>query len=869
MSAGRSIHALVSAWAQATPDAVAIAAPGRAPLTYGRLLRQIEETARALNEMGLGRTTRVAVVLPNGPEAAVSFLAVAASAPCAPLNPAHRAREFDSQLTELGVSALVAHAGEDSPAIAAAWKRGIPVIRLTPEQESEAGVFTLDGARLGPAAASGFATDGDLALTLSTSGTTATAKVVPLTQANICASAHNVGRALALSAADRCLNVMPLFHVHGLIGALLSSIAAGGTVVCAPGYQASRFLEWLEQSGATWYTAVPTIHQAIVASAARDHERFTRTKLRLIRSCSAPLPLRVALELEATFRIPVIQAYGMTEAAHQIASNPLPPRDRKLGSVGVPFGVDVTVLNSAGESLPPGEPGEIAIRGASVTRGYEGGVEADWLRTGDEGFIDRDGYIFLTGRLKEMINRAGSKISPAEVDEVLLDHPAVAQAVTFAMPHATLGEDVAAAVVLRKDATATPAKIRRFAARFLADFKVPKRVTIVDEIPKGPTGKLQRIGMAERVALAGQESAAPSRPAEPAAPRTPLQKTLAAIWCELLKLDNVDVDADFFDLGGDSLLATELFFRVAATCGVQPSLTRFFEVPTIAAQAQAILESERGPAFPCLVPIQASGHRPPFFCVPAGAEFSYLLNLGRHLAPEQPFYALCPAHMAEAQSEYAPEQAVEEYIREIRAVQPEGPYFVGGWCAGAVVALQLAQALLNLDQDVALLAIIAPSYGHTLGSYWRTMSSLPAGEGLGRILQTLWALGKGLGRATLQQFVSEPVKAPRSIPMSVSEVSQTVHEINHDAMTQVRASYPGRVTLFVAEDANPGSPPAEAATAKFAKLVAGSVDTHVIGCDRDSLFHEPHISELAQQLSQCLDETMAIRPSIADERLSA
>src|SRR2546427_6075014 len=389
---------------------------------------------------------------------ALSFLAVSACATSDPLTPAYRVREFDALLSRLRASALIVQAGLDSPAISVARRYGIPVIELTPRSEGEAGAFTLEGRPCSPPARSVCASEDDIALVLSTSGTTARPKIVPLTHANVCLSAHNVARALALSPDDRCLNVMPLFHIPGLIGAVLSSLATGGSVICGPGFHAPRILGWLDEYRPTWYTAVPTIHQTVLERAAANREVLSRCRLRLVRSCSAPLPARIMAELEDAFQAPVIEAYGMTEAAHQITSNLLPPRRRKPGSVGVPLGVQLAVVNQVGESLPPGEMGEVVIRGPSVTAGYEDDAEANhnahvagWLRTGDQGYLDRDGYLFLTSRLKEMINRAGAKIAPAEVDDVLLDHPAVAGAVTFAIPHPSLGEEVAAAVVLRRD----------------------------------------------------------------------------------------------------------------------------------------------------------------------------------------------------------------------------------------------------------------------------------------------------------------------------------------------------------------------------------------------------------------------------------
>ncbi|TPN44803.1 AMP-binding protein [Mesorhizobium sp. B1-1-9] len=492
--------------AAGTDDAPAILAPDRATLTHGGLRSLIKATAERLHALGIGRGDRVAIVLPNGPEMATAFVAVAATASTAPLNPAYRPDELDFYLTDIGAKAILVAENEAGPAVAVAERLGIGVLRLV--VSPAAGIFTIEGAAIGPQATPDMAGDGDIALLLHTSGTTSRPKLVPLSHANIAASAAHIGATLGLTADDRCLNIMPLFHIHGLIAAVLSSLASGGSIYCTPGFNALRFFQWLGEARPSWYTAVPTMHQAILARAARNTEALAGARLRFIRSSSASLPARVMAELEATFGCPVIESYGMTEAAHQMASNRLPPGLRKPGSVGAGAGPEVAVMAPDGRLLKAGETGEIVIRGPNVTAGYEKNPEANatafahgWFHTGDQGVLDEDSYLRVTGRLKEIINRGGEKISPLEVDDVLMDHPAVAQVVTFAMPHDKLGEEVAAAVVLREGMGATENDIRTYAATRLADFKVPRKVVILDEIPKGATGKLQRIGLAAKLGL--------------------------------------------------------------------------------------------------------------------------------------------------------------------------------------------------------------------------------------------------------------------------------------------------------------------------------------------------------------------------------
>jgi len=492
--------------AKGADTAPAIGAPGRPWLTHGGLRALATRTVASLNAMGIGRNDRVGIVMPNGPEMASVFATVACGATTAPLNPAYKEDEFDFYLSDLNAKALIVQKGWDTPARAVAAKRGIAIVELVPGEA--AGDFTLESSLTGTPAHPGLADAEDVALVLHTSGTTSRPKIVPLRHINITASAYHIGEALQHSPDDVCLNIMPLFHIHGLIAAVLSSLAAGAAVSCTPGFNAFKFFSQFDEVRPTWFTAVPTMHQALLGLAARNKEVIANGRLRLIRSSSASLPPQVMTELEDVFHVPVIESYGMTEAAHQMAANPLPPRQHFPGSVGIASGPDVAIMSEEGVLLPTGELGEIVIRGRNVTAGYENNPDANakaftdgWFRTGDEGYLDAEGYLRLTGRLKEIINRGGEKVSPLEVDNVLMDHPDVVQVLTFAMPHPKLGEEVAAAVVLREGAEPNEHSIRDFASTKLAAFKVPRKIVFLPEIPKGATGKLMRIGLAAKLGV--------------------------------------------------------------------------------------------------------------------------------------------------------------------------------------------------------------------------------------------------------------------------------------------------------------------------------------------------------------------------------
>ena len=493
-------------------DLKALGAPDRQWSTYGDLKKLTAYVSSRLRSYGISVADRVAIVLPNGPEMASAFITMAQSCTTAPLNPNYREEEYLFYLKDLNAKALVVLQDYNGPALAAANHLNISVIKVSVNPEHLAGEFELLGEIHNSVISQRLPTPQDVALILHTSGTTSKPKIVPLLHSNIVSSAKNIKSSLSLSEDDLCMNIMPLFHIHGLIAALSASIAAGGSVWCSPGFDALKFFRWLDDASPSWFTAVPTMHQAILARSKRNKDIIEKNKLRFLRSSSASLPSQVMKELERVFSAPIIEGYGMTEATHQMASNPLPPLVQKPGSVGREAGPKIRIAHELENHLIDGT-GEVVISGSNVTPGYENNFDANkksffyfegerWFRTGDQGAFDHEGYLSLTGRLKEIINRGGEKISPLEVDEVLMDHPSVAQVVTFAVPHEKLGEDVAAALVLEEGSEVTESDLRAFASGRMVDFKVPKQIVILSEIPKGATGKLQRIGLAEKLGLA-------------------------------------------------------------------------------------------------------------------------------------------------------------------------------------------------------------------------------------------------------------------------------------------------------------------------------------------------------------------------------
>ena len=584
-----TLYQIIENWSQTSPHAVALNAPDRAPLTYQKLEQCICTVISTLNGMGIGRNDRVAVALPNGAEMAITFLAVASGATCAPLNPNYREKEFAFYLEDLKPKALILQAGIADAAREVAEAKNIPILELTPQLDAEAGVFSLNAVSDLTNSLS-CAKPEDMALILHTSGTTSRPKMVPLSQHNLCTSAENIRQSLALTERDRALNVMPLFHIHGLMGVLLSSMKAGASVVCTPGFQAPHFFEWIEEFSPTWYSAVPTMHQAILSRAETNREIIKNHPLRFLRSSSASLASNVMASLEEIFQAPVIEAYGMTEASHQMTSNPLPPLKRKAGSVGLPAGPEVAIMDEMGNFLATGEIGEIVIRGGNVTQGYASNPEANakaftngWFRTGDQGSFDADGYLTIRGRIKELINRGGEKIAPREIDEVLLTHPAIAQAVAFAIPHPQLGEEVGVAVVLKEGKTVTEEALQTFVSESLAEFKVPRRVVFVETIPKGATGKLQRIGLADKlgVSFLANQPEKTEFAEESSTEATSLESVIARIWAEILNLENVRITDNFYALGGQSLEAVKIVNEIEELFAVKLPLLAISNAPTV------------------------------------------------------------------------------------------------------------------------------------------------------------------------------------------------------------------------------------------------------------------------------------------------
>lgn len=489
---------------QQNDDLIFLTSEKNEKLSYGEFKIFNEKISRQLAATNIINSDRAAIVLPNGPLMASSFLSISSYMSAAPLNPSYKQEEFEFYLDDLKPKFLLVEPNSKSLAVIAAKNLNIPVFEMKISDNQPLGTFELFDKETNYKNPN----DYDEALVLHTSGTTSRPKIVPLSNLNIFTSAVNISKSLKLTADDHCLNIMPLFHIHGLIAVLSASAKVGASVCASNGFNALKFLDLAETQNITWYSGVPTMHQAILLRAQKNSDKAKKLNLRFIRSSSASLPPAIFEQLNDTFQTPIIEAYGMTEATHQMASNPLPPAIQKPGLVGMPAGPEICIMNDKNEKLSQGEIGEICIKGDNVTNGYENNPEAnkqsfvnDWFRTGDEGFFDEDGYLKISGRLKEIINKGGEKISPLEVDNILMDFPPIDQALCFGYKDKMLGEDIAVAIKLKENKSCTEDDIKSYANEKLAKFKIPKKIFIVEDIPKGATGKLQRIGLAKKFGL--------------------------------------------------------------------------------------------------------------------------------------------------------------------------------------------------------------------------------------------------------------------------------------------------------------------------------------------------------------------------------
>jgi acyl-CoA synthetase (AMP-forming)/AMP-acid ligase II/thioesterase domain-containing protein len=837
-----------------SPSSPALLAPGSPVLTHAGLQVRIQQVAAGSTAAGMRRGDVVIVIEPDAVELLCLFLGIASIGACAPLNPALSRSELEFHMADLRAKALIT-SDLDSAAVSVARVLNLTIL------ETRA-IFHCERKRKSLPAAPG---PDEHALLLHTSATTGHAKLVPIAHRQLHAMAGNSARLLQLTARDRFLSMMPLFHLQGLNSAA-AQLAAGGSVVCTPGFDAKRFPGWLEEFQPTWYTAGPALHAAILPVARAAQARIRSTPLRFVRSIGARLTPQLLHDTEETVGVPVLEGYGLTETG-TVTSNPLPPGLRKSGSAGPVNGCDLAILDESCAPLPSGRRGQIAVRGPAVFTGYLRNEAANnsafhdgWFLTGDLGWLDDDRYLHISGRLKEMINRGGEKVLPGEIDDVLLSHPAVAKAAAFALPHPTLGEDVAAAVVLRPGMDLREPDLRRFAATHLAPFKLPRRIFLTGSIPAGATGKPQRSVLAQQMA---------ARPGSFQPPETELQIQLAGIWQRLLHLDQAGIEDDFFGLGGDSFAVTLLMAELemefgAAASGLDESA--FFACPTIATLAQMMEGSlpkqrQATPVHrPPFVALQRDGSLLPFFCIPGADENPYYFReLAQSLGQNQPFYIIRDPRPMETRGDYTVEQVAARFIETIRSLQGRGPYLLGGHCFGGIVAYEAARQLAAAGERVGrvvLFEVPVPGYPKVL-RHWRRYGII-AGEllrGRRRVsfadltahLRLLAGLARKRFRRKLTQLPPPPLtSAPHASPAPREHANVRAHR------TYRPKPFNGPVTQFIASDEPHSHEILDNPLWAWQEFVHGVFEVLPAPGPAVAIFRHPHVHTLATRLRRVL-----------------
>ena len=706
--------------AELQPHHTAVVASGFAPLSYRELQCLIDEVRGTLRRAGLGQSARIAIAMRNGPQAALAIVAVACSAVSIPLNPRQTLSEIETCLAALRPDAVLVVKGADSAARRVAERKRLSIIEATQLKDGSLG-FGVTTPKMSVAATPDDSDESDTdapAFILQTSGTSAEPKFIPTRHRNMLAAAERVRAWFDLTPQDRCLSVSPVFYAHGLHVTVFAPLLSGGTIAFPTDASKFHYAEWFGTLKPTWYSASPVVHGMVLdhiksIGNTRDHS------LRFVLSGGAPPPSYVLHELQKALGIPVVEHYGSSEGM-QICSNSLPPGPSKLGTVGVPWPDTICIVGNDGGRLAAGECGEILVGGPTVVSGYLNAPELNrasfvdgWFRSGDIGSIDEDGFLALHGRKDDLINRGAEKISPVEIDDALTLHPAVAEAAAFAVPHPRLGEDIAAAVVLRPGMTATPVELREYLQGRLASFKVPRRIVIRDQLPKGDAGKVVRRRLIEclkQKAPIVTQIQVPQSIQDMSVDRS-LVVQLGEIWEQLLKISPLSLDDDFFENGGDSLLATEMLVELERLTGRKIPTSILFDAPTIGQLAQKLSDSDYLNQKPkVLTRLNSSGSQTPllYFHVDFEEGRYYAVRLARLLGPDQPLLLVAPHGIGDEPIPSSIRAMAADRLPLIRDAQPQGPYRLCGYCMGGVIAFEVARKLMSAGEQVEMVGMIDP-----------------------------------------------------------------------------------------------------------------------------------------------------------------
>ncbi|MDX1513346.1 MAG: non-ribosomal peptide synthetase [Gammaproteobacteria bacterium] len=866
MAHAETIGAIVAHWAERQPDAPVFLEDGKAPLTYRGLNEIMAEVGGILGAAGLSRGKRIGLLAPSGAAFGSALLSICAVATVVPINPNFTAEEMDVHFRDCGVDALVIHAGMDSPARSVADRCSIPVLDLTAADERVAGSVTVLGPPLPGGKEFEPSRPDDILWVLSTSGTTAGKRIVAARHGPRLVNLIRKSASERLGPDDRALVMRPLYYAAGIAN-ILSACVTGGSAVFLPRFESGLFFRYLAEFQPTWFTGGSTFLKEILAEAPAYHGERDAWTIRTIVAPLGPADAALVEPLETLFSARLIESYSCTEAG-VISCNRPDEGETKRGTVGRPILCDVRILDPDFRPVTAGTKGEIVISGDAVFEGYENDKTANaqsfvdgWFRTGDEGFLDEDGYLSLTGRIKETINRGGEKVSPVEVDGAAMSLPGVADAATFPVPHPTLGEEVALAVVAAPGVVLHENEVLKQLGEKLSGYKLPRRIVLTDRIPKSDAGKVQRHELFERLGpFAGPGAIATDSEARMP---SPLEARLQSIWAEILGIDRVGLDDNFFLLGGDSLQAVELFLRIEKELRCPLPVAALFEAGSVAEMA-TLIESDQPQG--CIVPIQPTGSRPPFFCVHGGSgQVIGFYNLAKRLGRDQPFYGIQAIGWDGVTPPFTrTSDMVAHYLSELRKVQPSGPYYLGGFSFGGRIAVYMANALKASGDEVELLAILdsASSTGKKfvgLGQWLdrhpsrSPLSTMPLALRYGwfRVRKAYDEIYNRGRRRILFRLCERYRRSGRKAPETLcrpDRLSRLI-EIEHRNMSP----YEGDAIYFAAQP-GPKSMSHPDRRDSWGRIIKGNLEIVQLDCLHEQVIQEPHVGTVAERLQRCLEE---------------
>ncbi|WP_460451727.1 AMP-binding protein [Alsobacter sp. SYSU BS001988] len=821
----------------------ALVSTGSSALTFNELNECIGRVATSLRADGFGPNARIAVLVEDRRTAIVATVAIACAATAVPLDPRMQEAELRQTIQACGVDAIVLDSADASTRFICESE---DLFTWTVESGGSS-PLTLKRAHGEPKSQEwGTPNRDSVAFILQSSGTTGRSKLIPFSHGNMLAAAARMQAWFSLSAEDRCLSVAAPYYSHGLKVTVFTPLLTGGSIALPSKPTRIDLEEWFSVLQPTWYSAAPAMHLSILDHASRENAHRPDHRLRFILSGGAPMPPVSASRLEKALGAPFVEHYGLSEAAQMAANLPAPGGNRS-GTCGTPWPDTLGIFDEAGRILPAEERGEVWVRGPTLTSGYLNDPDANrasfvdgWFRTGDIGSLDHDGYLTLHGRIKEVINRGGEKISPREIDDLLLTHPAVHEAAAFAVPHARLGEDVAAAVVLAPGCQAHSTELRRFLLKNLTAYKAPRQIFIVKALPKGKTGKIQRSSLTEM--FGGQDKADPSPAPPDGSDPMSLETELLGVWRRLLRKETLTIDDDFFDSGGDSLLALEMLTEIDWILDPNHASAFLLEGPTIR-KFSKMLAQHKAAASPTLLHFNPMGSRAPLYFF--HGDFMdgglYVYRLARHLSSTQPLTAIPPHDLDGGQNLPLIEAMAEERLKAIIEDNPTGPYFLGGHCNGALVAFEAARLLKKRGHDVRAVFMIDPP----------TVNARPV---MRRLLGMIGAsFPSALGWAYKRMVTVEMVRRlplPTIVAKALKPRQSRPKPLSWEVYTTVMASYsPSRMDLpviFYSADFDGAAWRSVSSTVTVVQVPGGHS-----GCVTT------HVAELARHIAATIDACSA------------